>query len=324
MKILVTGGAGYIGSHACKALAKAGYTPVTYDNLSRGHRWAVKWGPLEEGDIADEARLREVIRTHQPDAVMHFAAYAYAGESVQEPALYYGNNVSGSWRLLESLRAEGVSKIVFSSSCSVHGDAAVQPITESAPYQPVSPYGFSKFAIERMLSDYGRAYDLKSVSLRYFNASGADPDGGIGEVHEPETHLIPLVLEVAAGKRKHLQIHGSDYPTPDGTCVRDYIHVSDLARAHVMALDRMLGHGLTGAYNLGTGVGYSVQQVVDAARQVTGHKIPVEMGPRREGDPARAVADPSLAKQKLGWEAEFKELPAIIGSAWRWMQKGQR
>lgn len=324
--ILVTGGAGYVGSHACKALHAAGFTPVVYDNLYRGHRWAVKWGPLEEGDLADTARLRAVIQRHRPAAVMHFAALAYAGESVLEPLAYYRANIAGSLSLLEALHAENLRRMVFSSTCAVYGECALPTIPETAAFQPVSPYGRSKLAIEHMLGDCAAAWGLRSVALRYFNASGADPDGEIGELHVPETHLIPLVLEVATGQRAHIDIYGTDYPTPDGSCVRDYIHVSDLAQAHVLALKRLLvstaREGNLEAFNLGTGRGYSVKQVVDAARRVTGREIRVELKPRRAGDPPSAVADASLAARELGWSARFRELDAIVASAWKWVESG--
>jgi UDP-arabinose 4-epimerase len=324
VNILVTGGAGYIGSHTCKALARAGHVPITLDNLSRGHEWAVKWGPFEKGDIADVKRVREVLRTHKPAAVIHFAANSYAGESVTHPQLYYGNNIVGSFALIEALRAEGGLPMVFSSSCAVYGDAGDAPMTEQLPFAPVSPYGFSKFAIERMLADYGRAHGQRAICLRYFNAAGGDPDGETGESHDPETHLIPLVLEAAAGKRKQIDVYGNDYPTPDGTCIRDYIHVSDLADAHVRAVERLLDPRFRGddktAFNLGTGTGYSVAEVIAAAERVTGKKIPQVMKPRREGDPARAVADASLAHRQLGWKAKYG-LDDMIRHAWAWMQK---
>ena len=322
--VLVTGGAGYVGSHACKALRATGFEPVTYDNLYRGHAWAVKWGPFEQGDIADTARLQAVIRKYRPVAVMHFAALAYAGESVTEPAAYYRVNVAGSCSLLDAMRAEGLRTLVFSSTCALYGDCDLPKIPEGAPFKPVSPYGFSKLAIERMLADCAAAHGLRSVSLRYFNAAGADPDGEIGEVHEPETHLIPLVLEAAAGKRSHIDVYGTDYPTPDGSCVRDYIHVADLADAHVKALQRLLSAGeggLAQAFNLGTGEGHSVKQVIDAARRVTGRPIKAELKPRRPGDPPQAIADATLAGRELRWQPRFGKLDAILETAWNWMQR---
>ena len=321
--VLVTGGAGYVGSHACKALRAAGYEPVTYDNLSRGHRWAVQWGPLEEGDLADGARLRAVLARHRPQAVMHFAALAYAGESVAEPLAYYRANTAGTLNLLEAMQEHGVRDLVFSSTCAVYGLCDLPRIPESTPFNPVSPYGFSKLAIERMIADCGAAWDLRAIALRYFNAAGADPDGAIGEVHEPETHLIPLVLQAAAGQRPHIEIYGDDYPTPDGTCVRDYIHVADLAEAHVRALQRLPTRGALQAYNLGTGQGHSVKQVVDAARRVTGRQIRVEGRPRRAGDPPSAVADAARAGRELGWQPRFDSLEPILESAWRWQQQGR-
>ena len=319
--ILVTGGAGYVGSHACKALRAAGHEPVAYDNLVRGHRAAVKWGPFEQGDITDRQALRTVLRRYRPAAVMHFAALAYAGESVTDPAAYYGTNLAGSLSLLEAMRTEGVRDIVFSSTCAVYGQCALSRIPETAPRQPVSPYGFTKLSIERMLADYDAAYGLRSIALRYFNAAGADPDGEIGEWHDPETHLIPLVLQAASGHRPHVDIYGDDYPTPDGSCVRDYIHVADLADAHVRALKLLLAQGGTPAMNLGTGQGHSVKQVVEAARQVTGRPIRAELRPRRPGDPPSAIADATLAMRVLGWQPRFRSLDSMLETAWRWMQR---
>jgi UDP-glucose-4-epimerase GalE len=320
--ILVTGGAGYVGSHACKALRAAGYEPVTYDNLCRGHRWAVQWGPLEEGDLADSARLRAVIERHRPAAVMHFAALAYAGESVGAPLAYYHTNLAGTLSLLEVMHACGVRDLVFSSSCAVYGLCALPKIPETAPCNPVSPYGFSKLGMERMIADCGTAWGLRAVALRYFNAAGADPDGTLGEAHDPETHLIPLVLQAAAGERQHIDVFGDDYPTPDGTCVRDYIHVADLADAHVRALQRLPERGTSRAYNLGTGQGYSVKQVVDAARKIAGRPIRAEFRGRRAGDPPWAVAEATLAGRELGWQPRFTSIEPILESAWRWMQQG--
>ena len=317
--VLVTGGAGYIGSHVCKALAKAGYLPVTYDSLACGHASAVKWGPLEVGDIRDAARLSAVIGESGATAVIHLAAFAYVGESVADPAKYYRNNVAGSLVLLEAMRSHGVKRMVFSSTCATYGTPETVPITEDAPQKPVNPYGASKLMIERMLADYRTAYGLESISLRYFNAAGADPDGELGEDHDPETHLIPLVLEAAAGGRPNITIFGDDYETPDGTCVRDYIHVSDLADAHVLAL-RGLERGALprSAYNLGTGQGHSVAGVIDAVRKITGQKVQVSKGPRRPGDPAVLLADPSRAKAELGFSPRFSRMEDMILSAWRW------
>lgn len=318
MNILVTGGAGYIGSHACKALAQEGYTPVSYDNLVYGHRWAVRWGPLEEGDIADRARLDAVIQRYRPAAVMHFAAYAYVGESVQNPGKYYRNNVAGTLTLLEALRDHGIDKLIFSSTCATYGVPEQTPIDEQHPQRPINPYGASKFMIERMLADFDTAHGLKSIVLRYFNAAGADPEARIGEAHDPETHLIPLVLDAAAGRRPAIIIHGDDYATPDGTCIRDYIHVTDLARAHVLALQALEQGAETTAYNLGNGQGFSVHEVIEQAKRVTGKPIPVEIGPRRPGDPPRLVGDASRIRSALGWQPEYAGLDSILATAWRW------
>lgn len=267
--ILVTGGAGHIGSHACKAIATAGYTPVSFDNLVYGHPWAVRWGPLEIGNIADRTRLDEVIEKYQPAAVMHFAAHAYVGESVQDPGKYYCNNVAGTLTLLEAMRDHGIDKLIFSSTCATYGVPNDVPIREDHSQQPINPYGASKLMIERMLQDFEVAHGLRSISLRYFNAAGADPGGEIGEAHDPETHLIPLVLDAAAGKRPAITVFSDDYDTPDGTCIRDYIHVSDLADAHVLALKALEAGAKTTACNLGNGQGFSVRQVIDSAARVS-------------------------------------------------------
>jgi UDP-arabinose 4-epimerase len=318
--VLVTGGAGYIGSHTCKALAQAGYLPVTYDNLTRGHEWAVKWGPLERGDLLDATRLSEVLAMYRPEAVIHLAALAYVGESVSEPAKYYRNNVVGTLNLLDVMRRAGIDKIVFSSTCATYGVPESVPIIEEMSQQPINPYGASKLMIERILSDYADAYGLEVVSLRYFNAAGADPAGEVGEEHDPETHLIPLVLQAAAGARPHVTVFGDDYDTPDGTCIRDYVHVSDLASAHVLAM-RALGRGdLRCAYNLGTGRGHSVAEVIDVARRMTGCDIRVVPGPRRPGDPAELFADPTLANDHLGWVPQHA-LSGMIDSAWCWSRR---
>jgi UDP-arabinose 4-epimerase len=319
--ILVTGGAGYIGSHACKALARAGYTPVAFDNLVYGHPWAVKWGPLEVGDIADRARLDAVIDHYRPSAVMHFAAYAYVGESVLDPGKYYRNNVAGTLTLLEAARDHGVNRLIFSSTCATYGVPVVVPIREDHPQNPINPYGASKWMIERILEDFDRAHALRSISLRYFNAAGADPEAEIGEAHDPETHLIPLVLDVAAGDRPAVQVFGGNYETPDGTCIRDYIHVTDLAQAHVLALHALEHGAQTTNYNLGNGQGYSVKEVISAAEQVTGKPIAVEMAARRAGDPARLVGDAGRAIQELGWRPQFNHLPVILRTAWEWHAK---
>jgi len=317
----VTGGAGYVGSHTCKALALAGYTPVAYDNLVKGHEWAVRWGPLERGNINHADRLREVVKAHSPVAVLHFAGYAYVGESVLDPARYYRNNVEGTLVLLDVLREFDIDKFVFSSSCSTYGVPARTPIDEEQPQHPVSPYGQSKLIIERVLRDYDIAYKLKSVSLRYFNAAGADPDLEIGEDHNPETHLIPLVLQAAKDPSQHIIVHGNDYPTPDGTCIRDYIHVNDLAIAHVMALNYLMRGGVACQMNLGTGQGTSVKEVIDIARAVSGREIVVRYGPRRSGDPPVLVADVQRAKTILDWSPQFPKTADQIAHAWAWLNK---
>lgn len=322
--VLVTGGAGYIGSHACKALARAGYTPVAYDNLVYGHEWAVKWGPLEKGDILDGARLAEVIGKYRPAAVMHFAAFAYVGESVSDPAKYYRNNVVGTLSLLDTMRAHNVDQFVFSSSCATYGIPDTVPISEDAPRRPISPYGASKLMVEQILSDYGAAYGLKSVALRYFNAAGADPDGETGEDHDPETHLIPLVLDAAAGARDSITILGDDYATPDGTCIRDYIHVTDIAEAHVLALKGLAGGKLGKAYNLGTGVGISVSEVIEAACRITQRNIQVMRGPRRSGDPAALWADASRIRTEMGWAPRHSTIDELIMTAWSWHLKDRK
>lgn len=323
MNVLVTGGAGYIGSHTCKALSKAGFTPVAFDSLVMGHWEAVKWGPLERGDILDRARLDAVFQKYQLSAVLHFAAYAYVGESVTEPAKYYRNNVGGALTLMEAMRDHGVTQMVFSSSCSTYGTPRSIPIGEDHPQNPINPYGASKLMVERMLADFGAAYNLRSVSLRYFNAAGADPDGEIGEDHDPETHLIPLVLDAAAGERPNITIYGTDYDTPDGTCIRDYVHVTDLAEAHVLAFRALEGGRDSSSYNLGTGHGFSVREVIRSAAVVSGRNIPVAEGSRRPGDPARLVADAKRAKVELGWNPQYGDLRQIIGTAWNWMLKRQ-
>lgn len=315
--ILVTGGAGYVGSHACKALKRAGYTPVTYDNLGRGHRELVKWGPLVEGDLHDTDGLRAALRTHRPAAVMHFASLIDVAESVAQPEMYRHNIVEGTRSLLAAMKAEGVNRIVVSSSCSIYGVPDRMPIDETAPRRPNNPYGAAKLGMEELLAQGTEHPDLAWTSMRYFNAAGADPDGETGEWHEPENHLIPRVLDVAMGRATTVFAHGGDYPTPDGTCVRDYIHVNDLAEAHLLALN---GDYAGMAFNLGTGGGYSVRQVVETARAVTGRDIPLQVGPRRPGDPAFLVADSGRAARTLGWTAR-RPLADQIGDAWAWHRK---
>ena len=319
--VLVSGGAGYIGSHTCKALSQAGYLPVTYDNLVYGHDWAVKWGPFERGDILDRSRLNDVMSHHKPKAVVHFAAFAYVGESVVNPGKYYRNNVMGSLTLLEAARDHGIRCFVFSSTCAIYGIPDSLPIREDARQDPINPYGASKQIVERMLSDFGAAHDIRSVALRYFNAAGADLDNETGESHDPETHLIPLVLDAVSDRRPDVSIFGSDYPTPDGTCIRDYIHVSDLADAHVKALQALERGSPSRAYNLGNGRGFSVREVVDTVERVTGLSVPAKLGDRRPGDPARLISDASRARSELGWEPRIAELDQIIRSAWAWHQR---
>ncbi len=318
MKILVTGGAGYIGSHICKALKAKGHDVVVFDNLRYGHRDLVRWGEFEEGDLLDRAALDAVFKKHAPTAVMHFAAYAYVGESVTDPAMYYRNNVLGSLNLAEAARAHGVKNFIFSSTCAVYGVPGKIPITEDLPLNPINPYGNTKLVIEKLLEDFSSAYGLKSVRLRYFNAAGADPDGEAGEDHTPETHLIPLVLDAALGRRPGISIYGTDYDTPDGTCVRDYIHVTDLAGAHILALEYLLGGGETCALNLGNSKGHSVREVVETARGVTGRGFKVTEGPRRPGDPPRLIGSYQRAEKVLGWRPSMSDIETIIEHAWRW------
>ncbi|MFZ1109721.1 MAG: UDP-glucose 4-epimerase GalE [Rhodomicrobium sp.] len=319
--VLVTGGAGYIGSHACKALLKAGYLPVAYDNLVYGHEWAAKWGPLERGDILDRSRLDEVIELYRPSAIMHFAAFAYVGESVADPGRYYRNNVFGSLNLLEAARDHGIQQFVFSSTCAIYGIPEQLPMIEDTPQRPINPYGASKLMVERMLSDFGAAHRFRSIALRYFNAAGADQEGEIGEAHDPETHLIPLVLDAVSGRRESVTIFGCDYDTPDGTCIRDYVHVSDLADAHVKALNALCSGSPSQVFNLGNGNGFSVRQVVQTVEGVTGLKVPVKLGERRSGDPAALVSDATKAKEVLGWQPQFVDLDDVVRTAWAWHQK---
>jgi len=316
--VLVTGGAGYIGGHACKALAKAGYAPVAMDNLVHGHRSAVRWGPFVHGDLADGALVRRVLREHRIKAVMHFAAYAYVGESMQEPGKYFENNFGNSVRLLEAMRVEGVKVLVFSSTCATYGNPRTLPIGEGHPQHPVNPYGESKLFVERMLARFGAAHGLRYAALRYFNAAGADADGELGEDHDPETHLIPLVIGAAQGRLPHVSIFGTDYPTPDGTAVRDYVHVTDLASAHVSALRRLQAGKECLQFNLGTGRGHSVREVIRMVEDVGGCRVPVKEAPRRPGDPAELVAASNLAGEILGWVPRHSDLRNIVTTAWQW------
>ncbi len=317
VRILVTGGAGYVGSHTVRLLERAGHEPWVYDNLSLGHRGACPAGRLIEGELLDRERLVAELKARRIEAVMHFAAFALVGESVSDPAKYYQNNVVASLSLLEAMRAADVRRIVFSSTTATYGVPDRVPITEDEKQKPINPYGFCKLVIEQALADYAHAYGFAYAALRYFNAAGASPDGDLGEDHEPESHLIPIVLAVALGQRPEITIFGDDYPTPDGTCIRDYIHVDDLGAAHLKALDR-LAPGQALKLNLGTGHGYSVQQVIDACRRVSGRPIAVKLGPRRPGDPAELVADSSRAQQQLDWRPRYTDIDSIVATAWRW------
>jgi UDP-glucose-4-epimerase GalE len=321
-KIVVTGGAGYIGSHVCKAVRDTGCQPIAVDDLSHGHRWAVRWGPLEAGNILDTAWLADVLARHNPVAVIHMAGLIAAGESVTDPAKYYDGNVGGTLSLLNAMRMAKIDRLVFSSSAAVYGNPASVPIREDALLAPINPYGTTKLACERILQDYAQAYTIHSIALRYFNAVGADPDGEIGEAHPVETHLVPLVLMAAAGLRSHVELRGIDYATHDGTCIRDYVHVSDLAEAHVRALSYLAAHPGHHAFNLGRGVGVTVRDVIDMVRHVTRRPIPIAVESRRPGDPAILVADPALAQQHLGWSPRYSDLETCISSAWSWFLYG--
>ena len=316
--VLVTGGAGFIGSHACKALRRAGILPVAYDNLSTGHAQSVRFGPLVQGDVRDRATLADAMRTHHVDAVIHFAASAYVGESVQDPAKYYDNNVGGMMSLLAAAQDAGVARVVFSSSCATYGQPDRLPIAEDAAQAPINPYGRTKLICEQILRDYGPAYDLRYVALRYFNAAGADAEGELGEKHDPETHLIPLAMLAAAGAIPALGIFGTDYATADGTCVRDYIHVGDLARAHVLAVQYLMDGGASTALNLGSGNGLSVRQIIEAIERFTGKSLPVREEPRRDGDPPVLTADPSRAASVLGFRTELSDIDTIVRHAAPW------
>ena len=320
MKILVTGGAGYIGSHVCKRLAALGHEPVTYDNLSRGHEWAVIWGELERGELADDARLRSVIARHKPAAVMHLAGYINVAESCADPVLYYRNNVLASKAMLDVIVDQGAMPVVFSSTAAIYGLPQSLPMTEDHPLVPTNPYGSTKLVVERLLGDLDRTVGLRSVSLRYFNAAGADPEGDIGEAHIPETHLIPLAL-AAARYGGSIDLFGSDYDTPDGTCVRDFIHVSDIADGHVQALDYLLGGNSSLVCNLANARGYSVREVIKVVEAVTGRPVRVNVVARRPGDPAKLVGDSTRARDLLGWKPTHSELSEQVSDAWRWMQK---
>jgi len=318
MKILVVGGAGYIGSHMVKLLLERGHKVITFDNLSSGFRDAVLGGVFIKGDLADKAKLDQVFSNYRPDAVMHFASCIQVGESVRHPGKYYQNNFSNTLNLLDAMVKHNVWNFIFSSTAAIFGEPEYVPINEMHPKVPVNPYGRSKLMVEHVLQDYERAYGLKSVSLRYFNAAGADPAGMLGERHEPETHLIPLVLQAISGKRPNITVFGRDYSTPDHTCIRDYIHVVDLCNAHLLALGKLMETGISRQYNLGNGAGFSVQEVITAAEQLTGSKVTVIEGPRRDGDPAILVADSALAREELGWIPIYPDLESIISHAWQW------
>lgn len=324
LTILVTGGAGYIGSHAVLALQQAGYEVIVLDNLSYGHREIVEQVlkvKLIVGDTSDRALLDEIFTTHKIAAVMHFAAFIAVGESVSEPGKYYHNNVSGTLTLLEAMVAASIKKFVFSSTCALYGVPKFVPITEDHPQDPISPYATTKWMVERILSDFDTAYDFKSVCFRYFNAAGANPDGLLGEDHAPETHLIPLVLLTAMQKRDVISILGTDYPTRDGTCIRDYIHVADLAQAHVLGLDYLLKGGNSDVFNLGNGSGFSVREVIEAAKKITGREIKTEERDRRAGDPPALVGSSDKARKILGWNPQYPDINEIIAHAWQWHQK---
>ena len=320
-KVLVTGGAGYIGAHACKALAQRGFTPVVFDDLSTGWAESVKWGPLVRGDLMDRSAINAALADHRPVAVMHFAALSLVGEAMRDPARYWRVNVGGALNLWEACVAAGVLNVVLSSTCATYGDHDGVLLTEDTPQRPLNAYGGSKLAVEGMLRDFGIAYGIDHVIFRYFNVAGADPEGELGEQHLPETHLIPLMLDAVAGKRPALTVFGTDYPTPDGTCVRDYVHVADLAAAHVLGLRRLLDGKGGGTYCLGTGRGFSVREVIEASRGVTNREVPVILGERRPGDAASLVMSSCRAISELGWEPQHSSLRKMIGDAWAWAQK---
>ena len=320
--VLVTGGAGYIGSHACKALAQAGYTPVTFDNLSTGWQDAVRFGPFEQGDLLDRARIDEVLARHRPDAIMHFAAFSQVGESMRDPGKYWRNNVWGSQNLIEAAVDAGCMDFVFSSTCATYGDQDNVVLDENSEQHPMNSYGASKRAIEDILKDFGAAYGLNHVIFRYFNVAGADPDAEVGEFHQPETHLIPLMLDAIDGKRDALTIFGTDYDTPDGTCIRDYVHVCDLVDAHVLGLKWLEGGKGSKVFNLGTGSGFSVREVVNHSAAVTNREVPIVEGDRRLGDCTRLVSGSTRAETELGWRPKRSDLPTMIADAWRWHRMG--
>ncbi len=324
--ILITGGAGYVGSHTCQALSALGYLPISLDNLIHGHVWAVQWGPFIKGDVTDPSVLDQIFSDYQPKAVIHFAAYAYVGESIEHPAQYYRNNVAGSITLLEAMRRHGCKNIVFSSSCATYGIPSQIPISENHPQHPINPYGRSKLMVEQIIQDYGSAYGIRYAILRYFNAAGADPGGHIGEDHDPETHLIPILLQTARGWRDYTEVYGTDYDTPDGTAIRDYIHVADLAGAHVLSLKYLAQSNQNLCINLGTGEGHSVIEIIQAVQQVSGKPVTYRAVGRRPGDPPVLVAKSDRAYSLLGWKPDFVDIQATISTAWNWhhSQSNQR
>ena len=321
MSILVCGGAGYIGSHINKQLNLEGYDTIVFDNLVYGHREAVKWGEFVQGDLSNISEIEAVFNIHTIDAVFHFAAYAYVGESVEEPEKYYYNNVVNTLNLLKVMRAHGCDKIIFSSTCATYGEPERVPITEDMPQNPINPYGMTKLTVERIFRDYAAAYGLHFAVLRYFNAAGADPDGEIGESHNPETHIIPLVLDAASGKRPDIKVFGTDYDTPDGSCIRDYIHVTDLADAHLLALHYLENGGSSDFFNLGNAKGTSVLEVVDSVKRVTGRDFKVVLADRRPGDPAKLVGSSEKAQRVLGWKPKYADIDTIVSHAWNWHEK---
>jgi UDP-glucose 4-epimerase len=320
-RVLVTGGAGYIGSHACKALARAGFEPVVFDNLATGWAEAVKWGPLVRGDLLDRASIDAALAEYRPVAVMHFAALSLVGESIKDPGRYWRVNIGGALNLLEACAAFGIGRFVFSSTCATYGDQDSVLLTEDTPQRPINAYGGSKLAIEQMLRDFGSSSGISHVTFRYFNVAGADPEGELGEQHTPETHLVPLMLDAVAGKRPALTVFGTDYSTPDGTCVRDYVHVTDLAEAHVLGLRWLLDGKGDGVFCLGTGRGFSVREVIEASRLVTNQEVPIVLGDRRAGDAASLVSSSSRAMNELGWDPHRSTMRQMIGDAWAWAQK---
>jgi UDP-glucose 4-epimerase len=321
--ILITGGAGYVGSHTNKLLNQRGYETVVFDNLVYGHREFVKWGDFFFGDLADREDIRRCFKTYRIEAVMHFGGYAFVGESVTDPARYYRNNVVNTLNLIDIMMEFSACPVIFSSSCATYGLPEQIPLTEDHPQHPINPYGKTKLMVEEILNDYGRAYDIRYVSLRYFNAAGADPGGEIGERHDPETHLIPLVLDAALGRRENIRIFGTDYNTPDGTCIRDYIHVTDIAEAHLLALEYLANGGGSDAFNLGNGSSFSVKEVIETARAVTGRNITATDWKRRDGDPPVLIGSSEKIKKVLLWKPQYEDLAVIIGTAWNWHKKHQ-